>query len=181
MQTTESASTNNNPLPPPLTPPHSKPKPTKQGLIFSIDLGQNNGPFLLKDINMTNQKSVRLLLKSAELKRVASQASNVLEGNNASKIDLSGMDRVFEDWQGVIEAKLGVRKTQIFKLTDPSKEDIEAPSENGEKKPKETIDLENVEEKYRTKLANIENLTNEITFHTVCFNIKRKNMKKTKF
>ena len=118
---------------------------------------------------MTNQKSVRLLLKSAELKRVASQASNMLEGNNASKIDLSGMDRVFEDWQGVIERKLGIRKTQIFKLTDPSKEDIEVQSEDGQKKKKETIDLENVEEKYRTKLANIENLTTEITFHTVRF------------
>ena len=111
---------------------------------------------------MTNPKSVRLLLKSAELKRVASQASNVLEGNNASKIDLSGMDRVFEDWQGVIERNLGVKKTQIFKLTDPSKEDIEEQSEDVEKKKKETIDLENVEEKYRTKLANIENLRKKL-------------------
>jgi len=189
-----------NPITPPLTPLKiEKPKPKKQGLIFSMDLGQNNGPFLLKDININNSKSVKLL-NNAELKKVAKQASNVLEGPNDSKLDYSIMNRVFEDWEGLIEAKLGIKRTTIFKLTDPSKEEIneneekkqdliygneenieenneiiekssekEKNKEKKEEKKKKCMDLENVEEKYRSKLSNIENLTTELQFHTVLY------------
>lgn len=169
MKPTESNPTNSDVVP--FSTP--QPKPKKQGLIYSIDVGQNNGPFLIKDINLQNTKSVRLL-KSAEMKRVASQASNAIEGPYNSKIELSTVNRVFEDWEGLIEAKLGIKKASIFKLTDPSKEEIEnyiQTDENKEEKPpvkqKEYMNLENVEEKYRTKLSNIENLTNEISFQTV--------------
>ena len=37
-------------------------RPTKQGGIYSLDLGKNNGPFLPKDIMFNNPKSVQLLV-----------------------------------------------------------------------------------------------------------------------
>jgi hypothetical protein len=33
----------------------------KQGIIYQLSLGKNNGPFLAKDISQNNQKSVSLL------------------------------------------------------------------------------------------------------------------------
>ncbi|KAM3135677.1 hypothetical protein pb186bvf_012203 [Paramecium bursaria] len=36
-------------------------KPQKQGGLYSLNLGQNNGPYLPKDIMLTNQKSLKLL------------------------------------------------------------------------------------------------------------------------
>ncbi len=149
----------------PLKTPPSKPK--KQGLIFSLDLGQNNGPFLLKDISHSNKKSVRLLLNSQDSKRVVCQETIFLEGTHSNKIDLKKMNKIFVDWEELIEAKLGIKKTTIFKLTDPSNDDIEDLSEKVEEKMREEMDLSNVDERYKTKLANIENITNEIVFHMV--------------
>jgi hypothetical protein len=37
-------------------------RPIKQGGIYSLDLGKNNGPFLPKDIMFNNPKSVQLLV-----------------------------------------------------------------------------------------------------------------------
>ena len=151
------------------TPIKSTPqKPTKQGLIYSLDLGQNNGPFLLKDINLSNTKSIRLLLNSNESKRVASEALNVLEGTHSNKMDINAMNKIFDDWEGLVEAKLGIKKPAIFKLTEPSKEEIDDCSEKDEdKKKEEELNLSNVDERYKTKLANIENITNEIIFNMV--------------
>ncbi|CAK94025.1 unnamed protein product (macronuclear) [Paramecium tetraurelia] len=36
-------------------------RPSKQGGLYSLNLGQNNGPYLPKDIMLTNQKSLKLL------------------------------------------------------------------------------------------------------------------------
>lgn len=146
------------------TPP---PKPKKQGLIYSLDLGQNNGPFLLKDINYSNKKSVRLLLNSNESKKVANQAMNVLEGICPSNLDMNKADKLFEDWESLLEAKLGLKKNRIFNLTDPSKEEIDVASIKEKDDEKEKLDFSNIDERYKTKLSNIENLTNELKFDLV--------------
>jgi hypothetical protein len=35
--------------------------PTKQGILYELSLGKNNGPYLIKDIMQTNPKSISLL------------------------------------------------------------------------------------------------------------------------
>ncbi|CAD8086869.1 unnamed protein product [Paramecium primaurelia] len=49
-------------------------KPSKQGGLYSLNLGQNNGPYLPKDIMLTNQKSLKLLQGD----EVSKSVSNVL-------------------------------------------------------------------------------------------------------
>ena len=104
---------------------------------------------------------------------MATQATIVLEGTHSNKMDQNKMDKIFEDWEELIEAKLGVKKPTIFKLTDPTKEDIEDLSEKVENKIKEEMNLSNVDERYKTKLANIENISNEIFFFTVFYFTKK--------
>lgn len=54
-----------------------KPQPSKQGGLYSLNLGQNNGPYLTKDIMLTNQKSLGLLNGKDE---VARSAASILSG-----------------------------------------------------------------------------------------------------
>ena len=37
-------------------------RPKKQGVLYSIQLGKTNGPYLVKDIMLNNPKSIRLLV-----------------------------------------------------------------------------------------------------------------------
>ena len=52
-----------------------KEKPEKQGGLYSLNLGQNNGPYLTKDIMITNEKSLKLLVGRDE---VAKTTANIL-------------------------------------------------------------------------------------------------------
>lgn len=49
-----------------------KEKPQKQGGLYSLNLGQNNGPYLPKDIMISNSKSMQLILTN----RDGNEASN---------------------------------------------------------------------------------------------------------
>ncbi|EGR28797.1 hypothetical protein IMG5_168330 [Ichthyophthirius multifiliis] len=50
-------------------------RPFKQGGLYSLNLGQNNGPYLTKDIMITNQKSLSLLNSKDN---VTKTAANIL-------------------------------------------------------------------------------------------------------
>ncbi|EAS01101.1 hypothetical protein TTHERM_00316540 (macronuclear) [Tetrahymena thermophila SB210] len=60
-------------------PPYQK--PSKQGGLYSLNLGQNNGPYLTKDIMITNHKSLQLLNGKDE---VAKSAASILSGVGTS-------------------------------------------------------------------------------------------------
>ncbi|KRX02994.1 hypothetical protein PPERSA_03085 [Pseudocohnilembus persalinus] len=65
------------------------PKPQKQGGLYSLNLGQNNGPFLTKDIMLTNEKSLGLLRTKDN---VAKYASQILQPNNNNYNNYSSLE-----------------------------------------------------------------------------------------
>lgn len=157
------------------TPQKTPQKPKKQGLIYSMELGQNEGPFLIKDINMSNGKSVNLLLNTEEKRRAAKEAANVLENAHPGKMDLNMVNKLFEDWEHLIVEKLGTKKkAPKMKLPEPSNQEhsLERKNEHDEKN---ELNLTNIDERRKTKLSNIENITAELCFHHVnlCYFFKK--------
>ncbi len=45
------------------------PRPQKQGGLYSLNLGQNNGPYLSKDVMASNQKSLSLVASRDDFAR----------------------------------------------------------------------------------------------------------------
>lgn len=55
--------------------------PTKQGALYELSLGKDNGPYLSKDIMYSNPKSIALLAGSQIVKSFSSfnQSMNISE------------------------------------------------------------------------------------------------------
>lgn len=90
-------------------------RPTKQGTKYGLSLGQNDGPYLVKDVMMTNQKSVQLLTGNQIAKAGVSTLRNSVKSasGHGSAIHNYQPPTVYDDQLGEYTNYGEVNKAQL--------------------------------------------------------------------
>ena len=74
--------------------------PKKQGLLYSLSLGQNNGPYLSKDIDYHNPKSQKLLIGEEVLRRDPMALQNTVSSFIPQTLKMEEPLEIYDDLQG---------------------------------------------------------------------------------
>jgi chromosome segregation ATPase len=71
--------------------------PSKQGTKYSLSLGQNEGPYLSKDIMLTNKRSLKLLGGNPTAKSTAASILATTQASFFSKEQLTEPPEIYDD------------------------------------------------------------------------------------